>query len=83
MNREAFEKIPKIAKLIEDSGAFYCSKGDWYLCPDELDFDVENYLDGAWMMYCYEQDRVSKVLADVRSYVKDGNVVDAIGEILQ
>lgn len=62
MSRETFEKIPEIAKLIEDSGAFYCNKGDWYLCPDELDFGVENYLDGAWMMYQEQQKKIEGVL---------------------
>lgn len=62
MNREAFEKIPEIAKLIEDSGAFYCNKGNWYLCPSELDSGVENYLDGAWMMYQSQQKKIEDVL---------------------
>lgn len=41
MNRE-FEIIPHIAKLIDESGAFYCKSGDWYLCDDR---EIENLLD--------------------------------------
>lgn len=68
MNREAFEKIPEIAKLIEDSGAFYCNKGNWYLCPDELDFGVENYLDGAWTMYQSQQKKIEDLKTVFEEY---------------
>lgn len=83
MNREAFEKIPEIAKLIEDSGAFYCNKGGWYLCPDELDFGVENYLDGAWMMYQSQQKRLQSMYDDCTEYTTVSELLNSIQRILQ
>ena len=61
MNRETFEKIPEIAKMIKEHNAFYCDKGGWYLCPDESDYGVENCLDGAWMMYQEQQKKVENL----------------------
>jgi hypothetical protein len=48
---EEFEQIPEIKNIILKSEAFYCEKGNWYLCPDESDRYEEYYLDGAWFMF--------------------------------
>ena len=66
MNRETFEKIPEIAKLIEDSGAFYCNKRDWYLCPDSQ--FAEDYLDGAWYVYKEQQKKIEDLKAIFEEY---------------
>ena len=47
---EEFSKIPEIARIIEEHKAFYCNKGNWWLCPDDDQF-AEAYLDGAWFMF--------------------------------
>jgi len=52
--REEFEKLPEIAELIKEHDAYYCSKGKWYLCPDDDQF-AEAYLDGAWYAYQEQQ----------------------------
>ena len=58
--REQFEKLPEIAKIIKERNAFYCNKGDYYLCPD--DQFAESYLDGAWYTYQEQQKKVSEVI---------------------
>ncbi|MBQ0111515.1 MAG: hypothetical protein KBT03_00125 [Bacteroidales bacterium] len=72
--REQFEKLPEIANLIQEGNAFYCDKGDWYLCPNIDDSAIETALDMAWYTFqevhkeLLEQqkriDTVSKYLVD-------------------
>lgn len=67
MNRESFEKIPKIAQLIEEG------EGDNLIfVPETNKYDAEmyitftpdyvHYLNGAWMMYQNQQKKIEEVL---------------------
>ncbi len=80
MKREAFEKIQRVKDHLEQFDIYYTSLGGYLYTKDTTPCF---YLNGAWMMYCYEQDRISKVLDYVRSNVKDENIVDVVEEILQ
>lgn len=50
-NIDEFVRIQVIADLIQVHKAHYCDKGNWWLCPDDEDRDIEFYLDGAWFMF--------------------------------
>lgn len=60
--REQFEKLPEIANLIQEGNAFYCDKGDWYLCPNIDHSATEMALDMAWYAYQEQQKKIDSVI---------------------
>lgn len=50
-SREHFEQIEEIAERIKSTDAFYCRKGNWYICPNDDNREDEAFLDGAWLVY--------------------------------
>ena len=67
-SREEFEKLPEIAKIIKEHDAFYCNKGEWYLCPDDDQF-AEAYLDGAWYAFQEQQKKINEIKAIAESWI--------------
>ena len=59
--REQFEKLPEIANLIQEGDAFYCDKGEWYLCPNIDDSAIEMALDKAWYAFQEQQKRIDAI----------------------
>ena len=53
--REKFEALPRIAKLIKQGEAFYCNKGNYYLCQDIDNSAIELALDVAWHAFQEQQ----------------------------
>lgn len=68
--REEFEKLPEIARIIKEHDAFYCNKGEWYLCPDDDQF-AEAYLDGAWYAYQEQQKKIDKHNAKLQKFIDE------------
>lgn len=67
MNREAFEKIPEIAQLIEEGkgdNLIFIPETNKYDAAMYITFtpDYVHYLNGAWMMYQEQQKKVEDVL---------------------
>lgn len=67
MNREAFEKIPEIAQLIEegkDDNLIFVTESNKYDVEMYITFtpDYVHYLNGAWMMYQSQQKKIEGVL---------------------
>lgn len=67
MNREAFEKIPEIAQLIEegkDDNLIFVPETNKYEAEMYITFtpDYVHFLNGAWMMYQEQQKKVSEVI---------------------
>lgn len=68
--RSEFEKLPEIAKIIKEHDAFYCNKGEWYLCPDDDQF-AEAYLDGAWYAHQEQQKRINAIKQEMKLHLED------------
>lgn len=60
--RSKFEKLGDIANLIQEGGAFYCDKDDWYLCQNIDHSAIEMALDVAWYTYQEQQKKIDSVL---------------------
>lgn len=60
--RSEFEKLEEIANLIQGGNAFYCDKGDWYLCQNIDHSAIEMALDMAWYAFKEQQKKIDDVL---------------------
>ena len=59
--REQFERLPEIANLMQEGNAFYCDKGEWYLCPNIDDSAIEMALDMAWYAFQEQQKKIDAI----------------------
>ncbi len=59
--RSEFEKLPEVKKLIDEGKAFYCDKGDWYLCKDIDNREIELALDSAWYAFQEQQKKIDEL----------------------
>lgn len=73
-NREKFEALPRVAKLIKQGEAFYCNKGNYYLCLDIDNSAIELALDIAWYAF-QEQENKIKALEKELEMRKQGAMV--------
>ena len=46
---DEFKAIPEIKEMIIQYKAWYCDKGNWWICKESE--AIENYLDGAWFIF--------------------------------
>lgn len=74
--RDNFEALPEIAKLIKEGDAFYCDKGDWYLCKDVDNSAIELALETAWYAFQEQQKKIDAVL----EYINDEKWMDEYGD---
>ena len=47
-NREEFEKLPEIRKIMNENGIYFMNHSGWYEARDFKDFEYEQYINGAW-----------------------------------
>lgn len=60
-----FEELPEIKKLIEEGDAFYCNKGEWYLCKNVDDSAIELALDTALSVFKGQQQEIEKLKSKI------------------
>ena len=46
--RELFEKLPEIRKIMNENGIYFMNHSGWYEARDFKDFEYEQYINGAW-----------------------------------
>ena len=46
--REFFEKLPEIRKIMNENGIYFMNHSGWYEARDFKDFEYEQYINGAW-----------------------------------
>lgn len=46
--REFFEKLPEIHKIMNENGIYFMNHSGWYEARDFKDFEYEQYINGAW-----------------------------------
>ena len=46
--RELFEKLPEIRKIMNENGIYFMNHSGWYEARDFKDFEHEQYINGAW-----------------------------------
>ena len=48
LNREQFEKLTEIRKIMNENGIYFMNHSGWYEARDFKDFEYEQYINGAW-----------------------------------
>ena len=46
--RELFENLPEIRKIMNENGIYFMNHSGWYEARDFKDFEYEQYINGAW-----------------------------------
>ena len=65
-NREAFEKLPEIRKIMNEHGIHFMNHSGWYEARDFKDFEYEQYINGAWYAYQEQQKKIDMLKAKVQ-----------------
>lgn len=57
-NREEFEKLPEIRKIMNENGIYFMNHSGWYEARYFKDFEYEQYINGAWYAYQEQQKKL-------------------------
>ena len=60
--REFFEKLPEIRKIMNENGIYFMNHSGWYEARDFKDFEYEQYINGAWYAFQEQQKKIDEVL---------------------
>ena len=60
--REFFEKLPEIRKIMNENGIYFMNHSGWYEARDFKDFEYEQYINGAWFAWQERQKKIDEVL---------------------
>ena len=61
--REFFEKLPEIRKIMNENGIYFMNHSGWYEARDFKDFEYEQYINGAWYIYQEQQKKIDSLTA--------------------
>lgn len=57
-NREEFEKLPEIAKILKDEDTHWCDKRSIYINQRVFQDSITGYLNGAWYAFQEQQKKL-------------------------
>ena len=79
-NREEFEKLPEIRKIMNENGIYFMNHSGWYEARDFKDFEYEQYINGAWYAFQEQQKKIDGALKELEllNYYRTGNSDNAI-----
>jgi len=60
-NREAFERLPEIRKIMNENGIHFMNHSGWYESRDFKDFEYEQYINGAWYAFQEQQKKIARL----------------------
>ena len=58
LNREEFEKLTEIRKIMNENGIYFMNHSGWYEARDFKDFEYEQYINGAWYTFQKQQKKL-------------------------
>ena len=58
LNREQFEKLTEIRKIMNENGIYFMNHSGWYEARDFKDFEYEQYINGAWYAFQKQQKKL-------------------------
>ena len=78
--REFFEKLPEIRKIMNENGIYFMNHSGWYEASDFKDFEHEQYINGAWYAFQEQQKKIDGALKELEllNYYRTGNSDNAI-----
>ena len=78
--RELFEKLPEIRKIMNENGIYFMNHSGWYEARDFKDFEYEQYINGAWYAFQEQQKRIDGALKELEllTCYRTGNSDNAI-----
>ena len=59
--REFFEKLPEIRKIMNENGIYFMNHSGWYEARDFKDFEYEQYINGAWYAFQEQQEKIARL----------------------
>lgn len=65
MNREKFEKLPEIIKIMNEYGIDFMNHSGRYEAREFKDFEFEQFVNGAWYVWKEQQKKIDAVIAIV------------------
>ena len=63
LNREQFEKLTEIRRIMNENGIYFMNHSGWYEARDFKDFEYEQYINGAWYAFQEQQKKIDSLTA--------------------
>ena len=70
LNREQFEKLTEIRRIMNENGIYFMNHSGWYEARDFKDFEYEQYINGAWYSFQKQQKKLDCCREEYKAHLE-------------